>query len=219
LKNTMYEKLGFLDICSRGKLITCFEAVHQEAGMSDAKVLDLKDFADFVEDGLCRGTGYHDQKCFKVHKEECRGNACEPFTYFHDNMQIRWLTGMDSEIVGERPILDDATLERAKSRLRGFDEVLILEEMHARGRKRLAKFGWSDLDDTYRGVQDNKHTDAEKHKPEDRARQQEQAHLEAASLAAAATAAKIPKATEETHREHKEERNHAALWAKEKKKK
>lgn len=67
------------------------------------------------------------------------------FIVFQDNQQLRWLLG--GSFVTGHPELTKADLASARRRLRRFDDVLILEELHSRDRFSLAKYGWRDLND------------------------------------------------------------------------
>lgn len=75
----------------------------------------------------------------------------DPFSYFEDNMQTRWLLGDGGDI--SRRKLGTASLAEAKKRLDSFDDVMILEQFHKRDAFRMAKYGWQDLDD---GLMSNK---------------------------------------------------------------
>jgi hypothetical protein len=119
-------------------------------------------FEDFLDFGVCLAQysgappGDLNDWC-----EPYKGS--DPFSYFEDNMQTRWLLGDGGDT--SRSKLDEAALQNAKKRLESFDEVMILEEFHKRDAFRMAKYGWQDLDDglsTNRTVGTNVHSNASK---------------------------------------------------------
>lgn len=101
-------------------------------------------FEDFLDFGVCLAQ-------FSGAPPGDLNNWCEPykgmdpFSYFEDNMQTRWLLGDGGDF--SRRKLDSSSLAEAKSRLDSFDDVMILEEFHRRDAFRMAKYGWQDLDD------------------------------------------------------------------------
>lgn len=119
-------------------------------------------FEDFLDFGVCLAQfsgsppGDLNDWC-----EPAKGS--DPFSYFEDNMQTRWLLGDGGDITRRK--LDEAALQEAKKRLDLFDEVMILEEFHKRDAFRMAKYGWQDLDDgltTNRTAGTNVHSNAAK---------------------------------------------------------
>lgn len=113
-------------------------------------------FSAFLEFGLCVGSTPTSGDPL----DECRSHLTKPlkwsdmssdlFAIFRDNIQLRWLDPVWLEQpVTKWPQLSGKYLENAKARLKEFDQVLVLEEMHSRDRWRLAKYGWSDLNDEY----------------------------------------------------------------------
>lgn len=74
--------------------------------------------------------------------------SSDHFGLFEDNQQLRWIAPIWLDSVNTNwPQLNAKYLDAAKTRLKEFDQVLILEELHIRDRFRLAKYGWRDLDD------------------------------------------------------------------------
>jgi hypothetical protein len=103
----------------------------------------------FIELGVCVGrqndTQQASHECAKYMTEEWRD--FHYFRVFRDNQQMRWILRADGGNGLGRPMLGAIDLMAAKARLDNFDDVMILEMMHARDRSRFAKFGWQDLND------------------------------------------------------------------------
>lgn len=119
-------------------------------------------FEDFLDFGVCLAQ-YSGAPAGDLNDWCEPYKGMDPFSYFEDNMQTRWLLGDGGDV--SRRKLDPSGLAEAKKRLESFDEVMILEEFHKRDAFRMAKYGWQDLDDgltTNRTAGTNVHSNAAK---------------------------------------------------------